>query len=68
HIIVIYLIGGDSTMSNYNYRKNYSNNKNSSSSASSQSSNSQSSNSQSQRDLAEQGYVKKKGCNCNKNK
>lgn len=47
-------------MSNYNYRKNYSHNKNSSSSASSQSSNSQSSNSQSQRDLAEQGYVKKK--------
>ncbi|MBK5432543.1 hypothetical protein [Bacillus sp. TH25] len=47
-------------MSNYNYRKNYSNNKNSSSSASSQSSNSQSSDSQSQRDLAEQGYVKKK--------
>lgn len=42
-------------MSNYNYRKNYSYNKNSSSSASSQSSNSQS-----QRDLAEQGYVKKK--------
>ena len=28
--------------------------------------NSQSSNSQSQRDLANQGYVKKKGCNCNK--
>ncbi|MBJ8054627.1 hypothetical protein JDS87_22410 [Bacillus cereus] len=50
-------------MSNYNYRKNYSNNKNNSSSASFQSSNSQS-----QRDLAQQGYVKKKGCNCNKNK
>ena len=28
--------------------------------------NSQSSNSQSQRDLTNQGYVKKKGCNCNK--
>ena len=43
-------------MSNYsNYRKNYSNNKNSSSSTSSQSSNSQS-----QKDLAQQGYVRKK--------
>ena len=53
-------------MSNYNYRKTTLIIKNSSSSTSSQSSHSQSSNSQSQRDLAEQGYVKKKGCNCNK--
>lgn len=43
-------------MSNYsNYRKNNSNDKNSSSSTSSQSSNSQS-----QKDLSQQGYVKKK--------
>lgn len=50
-------------MSNDNNRKNYPHNKNSSSSASSQSSTSQS-----QEDLAQQGYVKKKGCNCDKNK
>ncbi len=51
-------------MNNYsNYRESSSNNKNNSSSTSSQSSNSQS-----QKDLTQQGYVKKKGCNCNKNK
>ena len=53
-------------MSNYNYRKTTLIIKIVALQHPPQSSNSQSSNSQSQRDLAEQGYVKKKGCNCNK--
>ncbi|MFJ8526435.1 hypothetical protein [Bacillus sp. NPDC094106] len=40
-----------------NYRKNSSSNKDV-----------RNSSSQSQKDLYQQGYVKKKGCNCNKNK
>jgi len=48
--------------------KEYDSNKNSSNNKDIRNSSSQSSNYQSSQNLYRQGYVKKKGCNCGKNK